>query len=380
MTRLVAIGIVLAACTGNVAPVPDGPVDAPDADASASRLRIPDLGPVPPIPSDADDPATPAKIALGTTLFFDARLSGSGRTRCASCHVPRTFYQDNLPLSTPDRSFPNDSPAVTRNATSLFNLAYAPVFRWAGSHTDIVEVMAFPLAEPNMNIARLAAGDPANDVPAAQRALRERFATDLRGYVPLFREAFGVELDALDAPGAWRVVGRALRAFVAQSVVSRDAAFDRWNAGDDAAMSASAVRGLEVFRGRGRCVACHRGPMFTDFAFHNLSTTTPRADGTYPDEGRVEVTGRPADRGAFLTPTLRSAYDTSPYFHDGRTLNLRAVLEFLRSPAVSADPNHDAIFDTPLSLSDDDVTDLIAFLRALRGTPVAPAASPAVFP
>ena len=34
-------------------------------------------------------PGRSAMIALGERLFFDTRLSGSGRTACATCHDPR---------------------------------------------------------------------------------------------------------------------------------------------------------------------------------------------------------------------------------------------------------------------------------------------------
>src|SRR5205085_2916492 len=113
----------------------------------------------------------------------------------------------------------------------------------------------------------------------------------------------------------WKLVGRALAAFV-RLAASRDAAFDRWNAGDDGAMSAAAVRGLDLFRGKGRCVLCHAGPLLTDFGFHNVSSAPPGVDGERADEGRFLVTGREPDRGKFLTPTLRGAWDTAPYFHD----------------------------------------------------------------
>ncbi|MEZ4361702.1 MAG: cytochrome c peroxidase [Kofleriaceae bacterium] len=333
------------------------------------ELRVPELGPVPEVPTFADDPLTPAKLELGRALYFDVRLSGSGKTNCDSCHIHTTNLQDNLPLSTPDRSFPADSPTVTRNTPSFLNMVYAPVTRWDGSHTDLVEVLAFPFAEPNMNTALLPVGDPTNDVPAAQQALVQKLTQTIPGYVARFQDAFGVDIASATLVETWRLTGRALRAFLTLAV-SRDAPFDRWNAGDDSAMDAAAVRGLALFRGKGRCIACHSGPLFTDFAYHNLSTSPPRADGTRADEGRFLVTGQEADRGAFLTPTLRQVFDTSPYFHDGAKFGLRDTIRHLASDAVTADPNHDPLFATPLELSDDEITDLIAFLRALRGAPV----------
>jgi cytochrome c peroxidase len=346
---------------GLLIPLLLGACSAPPAPPAPGGLRAPELPPVPALTAEAGGAPTADQIALGTTLYYDVRLSGSGHTSCNSCHGMVTAYQDNLITPIPDRSYPSDRPALTRNTPSFYNLIYAPVFRWDGSHTDLVGVMAFPFSEANMNLGQT--------VAQAQAALRKRLTVDLPGYGPRFQKAYGVDLSTLDDAGVWRVAGRALAAFVRQ-VVSRDAPFDRWNAGDDSAMGASAQRGLLVFRGKGRCTACHSGPFFTDFGFHNLSTSPPGPDGTRADEGRYLVSGQEADRGAFLTPTLRSSYDTGPYFHDGSAGGLRSVLGHLASADVMRDPNHDPLFAQPLPLTDDDMGDLIDFLDALRGVPV----------
>src|SRR5579883_2912799 len=127
---------------------------APDAAApeTSIALRVPQLGPVPDLPVWPDDPPTPAKIALGSDLFFDVRLSGSGHTACTSCHGYQTAFQDNLITAIPDRSYPNDRPALTRNTLSFYDIVYAPVMRWDGSQTDLASAMAFPWSEANMNL------------------------------------------------------------------------------------------------------------------------------------------------------------------------------------------------------------------------------------
>ncbi len=320
-------------------------------------LKVPELGPVPALPEWPDDPPTDAKVALGRTLYFDVRLSGSGHTNCNSCHLALTSFQDNLPLPVPDSSYPSDLPKVARHTPSLLNLVYAPVYRWDGAMTDLVDVMAFPFGEANMNLGV--------DLPSSQAALKERLTQAAPEYVTQFQSVFDVDLRTLEPKAVWRLAGRALAAY-ARTIVSRDAPFDRWNAGDDQAMSAAAVRGLELFRGDAGCIACHGGPFFSDFGFHNLSLDPPRADGTRADEGRSRVTQSEADRGKFLTPTLRSAWDTAPYFHDGSAISLKAVLTHFCSDKVRADPNHDPLFDTPLSLTDAQMSDLVDFLKALR--------------
>ena len=346
----------------------DGPPVTP---APPAGLRVPELPAVPPLPEWPADPPTPVKVDLGAKLFFDRRLSGHGLMNCDSCHSYITGFQDNLRGGVPDRSYPNDLPTLPRNTPSFYNIVYAPVLRWDGSHTDLVEAMAFPFSEPNMNLG--------SDVPSAQVELKQRLTVALPGYVAEFRSVFGSDISALPAAEVWRLAGRALAAFV-RLAVSRDAPFDRWNAGDDQAMSAAAVRGLALFRGPGRCLGCHSGPLFTDFGFHNLSTSPPGKDGKRADEGRALISGRKEDGGAFLTPTLRGSYDTAPYFHDGSVASLRGVLHHLSSAAVTADPNHDPFFNTPITLSDDQIDDLVEFLTALRGEPVTSITPPETFP
>jgi cytochrome c peroxidase len=373
-----AAASAVVACGSPSASSPSG------GDAGAKGLRYPDMPPVPQVPSFDGDPSTSAKVTLGLQIFYDTRLSGTKTTNCNSCHLTQTFFQDNLVAATPDRTKPNQSPKLPRNTLSFVNLVYAPVSRWDGSlgapientphtaATDLLDVLPFPFSEPNMNLGP--------DVATAQSTLKQRLTVDAPGYVQAFKDAYGQDITQLDTVSVWHLVGQALRAFVAQYAISRDSAFDRWNAGDDSAMGASAERGLGIFRGPGRCTACHNGPLFTDYTFHNVSSSPPGPDGTRKDEGRYYLTGQEADRGKFLTPPLRDVYDTDPYFHDGSAGSLSAVLTHLSTGAVTADPNHDAVFQTPVNLSPEDMTDLIAFLKALRGAPSPAVVAPTMFP
>lgn len=98
--------------------------------------------------------------------------------------------------------------------------------------------------------------------------------------------------------------------------------------GDRSALSAEEQGGLQLFRGKANCVACHVGPNFTDEHFHNSGVAW--RDGRFQDEGRFAVTGK-ADRGAFKTPTLREIARTAPYMHDGSLARLRGRYRVLRS-------------------------------------------------
>ena len=368
--KLLCLGLfVIAGCntgTMNEEPVEiadEWPVDP------ASGLRVPAHGPLPELPDWEDNPFSEAKLKLGRALFFDPRLSSSGNGNCPACHASFDAFQSGGIVDIPDRSFPNLEPKLTRNAPSLLNLVYAPVFRWDGSHgTNLYEQMALPFAESNMN---LTPGIPAEDVhhvdvPLAQVELKRRLTEVVPEYIEWFDAAFDVDISEESLEDVWMMSGKALSIYI-RGAVSKNSAFDRWNAGDDSAMNEAAVRGLKVFVGKGACNACHPGPLFSDFQFHNLSLSLPDENGVRPDEGRYGVTGKEEDRGAFLTPMLRSVTQTAPYFHDGSVGSIRTVMRHIASPAARKDPNYSPLLDQVEELTDQDIEDLVQFLKALKG-------------
>jgi cytochrome c peroxidase len=93
-------------------------------------------------------------------------------------------------------------------------------------------------------------------------------------------------------------------------------------------------------------------------------------NGELIDPGRARITGDDADLGAFLTPMLRSVVLTSPYFHDGSEVVLRDAVRYHSSPEARMDPNYDPLLDLVPELTDTELDDVVAFLRALRGESV----------
>jgi cytochrome c peroxidase len=120
-------------------------------------------------------------------------------------------------------------------------------------------------------------------------------------------------------------ISRALASYL-RSVLSGDASYDRFINGDRGALSQEQQRGLQIFRGKGNCTACHVGPSLSDERLHN--TGVAWRESVFTDPGRFGVTNRPEDRGAFKTPTLREVARTSPYMHDGSLRTLEEVVNF----------------------------------------------------
>jgi cytochrome c peroxidase len=326
---------------------------------AAVSLRYPQFPPMPEPPSDPANPPTMAKLELGTYLFFDPRLSGSGRTACNNCHVFNTSFQDNLVKPRPDTSQGDDFFTLKRNTESLFNIVYRDDFFRDGKVTELAPSLVEPWVEDNQQLGKTH--------ELAAEHLTE-ILRGINGYKKLFRDAFGLDIDTAEPKEVFDHAGMAFAVWVRQ-VVSRNSPFDRWNAGDDTAIDESAQRGAALFAGKAGCFVCHTGPNFTDNGFHNISSAVLQEDGSRDDEGRSIVTGLEADRGKFQTPSLRHASRTTPYFHDGSRATLLDVIKHFDAGAGS-DPNHDPVLGRPLGLSGDEMLDLIAFIRSLRGESV----------
>ena len=148
-----------------------------------------------------------------------------------------------------------------------------------------------------------------------------------------------------------------------RTIQSGDSRFDRYTAGRASSLNALEKAGLQLFRGKGRCNACHTGPNFTDEQFHN--TGVAWRDGRLADEGRFAVSGKPRDHGAFKTPTLREIARTAPYMHDGSLASLEDVVEFY-SEGGRQNPNIDPEI-RPRRFSPEEKHTLVAFLKTLNG-------------
>jgi cytochrome c peroxidase len=149
-------------------------------------------------------------------------------------------------------------------------------------------------------------------------------------------------------------MARALASFV-RSLLSGDSPYDRFVNGDRSALSTQQQLGLQIFRGKANCTACHVGPNFTDEALHN--TGVAWRDSKLTDDG--------AGQGRFKTPTLREVARTAPFMHDGSLATLEDVVEFYDAGG-RMNPNLDPeIRRLRLSLVEKQA--LVAFLGALSG-------------
>ena len=399
-------------------------LSAPDqgfrAQGRNSFGRIPPLAP-PAAPPE--NPITGAKVYLGKTLFWDEQISSTRTVACGTCHRPRAGGSDprsvigsaaathpgvdgvvgteddvigspGVPLNRADGSY-EWSPefglgvqVTRRKSQPVIDAAYFDNLFWDGRAGDqlrdplsgavVIESGAAletqsldpPISKEEMGhigsdwsnvVARIAASKPLALSPAIPAPLAAWIGE--RAYPELFAEAFG---DPEITP---------VRFAMAVASYQRTLYSDR--TGFDADLSSirqpleAEKRGRELFNDK-LCEQCHERALLSD-KLHRFIGLRPDDE----DEGRAEVTGLTRDRGRFRTSGLRNVALRGPFMHDGRFATLEEVVEFYNRGGDFEGPNKDIFFIRPLNLTEQDKSDLVAFMKnQLTDERVAAAAGP----
>jgi cytochrome c peroxidase len=280
---------------------------------------LPDDIPAPAVP--ADNPMSPAKVELGRWLFYDTRLSGNQTMSCASCHVQALAFTDGKA-----QAVGSTGEIHPRSSMSLVNVAYASRLTWANPLLDRLEDQA---------LTPLLGDDP---IEMGLGSKPDELATLLRSearYAALAEKAFPGDAD----PYSLLNGVRAISAFV-RTIVSFGSPYDRYLRGDGRALSAAAIRGMDLFFSeRLECFHCHGGFNFSDstthadarvdqVGYHNTGLYNVGGDGKYPEDntGLYDMTGERRDMGRFKAPSLRNVAVTAPYMHDGSVATLDEVI------------------------------------------------------
>lgn len=332
MKRAICIAACCAACNAEPSPraAPTASTTASVAPSVAPPIpwALPSLPFLPAQKPPPNNPLTAEKVVLGKLLFFDKRL-GDDKS-CADCHQPDRGWADGIALS--KRA---DGTLNRRHTPSLYNAGHQGHWGWDGRSTTLeAHVRDEWSAQLSTSLEQSTA----------------RVAADA-GYDPLFKTAFGDHTITTE-----RVV-LALASFV-RSIRSGNAPYDRFEAGDASAIDDAAKRGWLVFRDKAGCTACHVPPLFTDGKFHNIGIGSD-------DAGRAGVTKNAKDTGSFKTPTLRSAAQTAPYFHDGSAATLEAAVDYMLSGGRD-NPHLDSSL-AKIDLTPVQRAELVAFIRSLDG-------------
>ena len=273
-------------------------------------------------------------IELGKALFFDPRLSSSGKISCASCHQPELSWTDGK-----EKSIGHEGAITKRNAPTIQNSWFYHRLFWDGRSSDLQDQAFAPIvSESEMN----------SDMPDVMRKLRR-----IEGYKELFKRAFGS-----DDIGPDRMT--AAISIFEKTITSGKSRFDQFLEGDKKALNNSELRGLHLFRTKARCINCHNGPFFSDNSFHNSGFSNN-------DAGYYKVTHKDEDSAKFKTPSLRDVTKTGPWMHDG---HMKDLSQIINRYSLGKFPRGTDPLLKPTGLSSKEQKDLLNFLYAISAEPL----------
>ena len=308
---------------------------AGSASAHSAWQALPETAPAP-----EDNPTTEAKVELGKMLYMDPRFSSTGTVSCNSCHNVMEGGDDSRTTS-----MGVHGKTGGRNAPTVWNSAFHSVQFWDGRADTLEDQAKGPVANPiEMGMPKV------EDAMDRVRAIP--------GYKPYFEKAFGKDSMTVDN------AAKAVAAFE-RTLITPNSPYDRYVKGDEKAMTAQQVRGMNTFESVG-CTSCHSGaafngpemPLGKGFYAKFPTFTDNEYEKKYKfaeDKGRGEVTGDAADTNMFRVATLRNITDTAPYFHNGVVNDLSEAVRVMAKTQLNRD------------LKDGEVEDIVAFLSALTG-------------
>ena len=285
--------------------------------ASMSAAQSPNIqaraGKEPITPISAMPAQDARRLVLGEQLFSDRRLSHDNTHSCSSCHdIGTNGASANAHDVTPEGRL------LALNTPTIFNAALNFRLNWAGSVRSLERHAEQTLRNPQ--IMASSADEVVSKLRADPEAVRQ------------FRDAYERDPDGtalLDAIATYE-----------RSLVTPGSRFDRWLAGEAAAITPEELSGYELFKSLG-CISCHQGVNVGGNLFQRHGIFHPLGS---PEPELVRV------------PSLRNVATTPPYFHDGS------------APTLSEAVREMGVAQLDRMLTDQQVAAIVAFLDTLTGT------------
>ena len=320
---------------------------------------------LPPLKIPSDNPQTKEKIALGSAFFHDTRFSADGTISCASCHQLDKAFTDGLAVA---RGIKGQT--GPRNSPTIVNAAFFETLFLDGRESSLEGQALGPFLNPVEHGLE-------NNQKILEVVLNDKV------YTKALQKIFNVSEKAITV----QHIAKAIASFE-RTLIAGNSLFDQYYFGRDRSkLSASAARGLRIFRRKGNCANCHEiswnNALFSDNRFYNIGISFKSiqpllddfiqviknakeftlTDKQHSELGRFNVTKSIADIGKFKTPTLRNIALTSPYMHDGSMQTLEEIVEYYDKGGAKNRFLDAAIF--PLNLTDQEKADLVAFMKSL---------------
>ncbi|MEN4053917.1 MULTISPECIES: cytochrome-c peroxidase [Sulfurimonas] len=280
----------------------------------------------------ASEPITPlpqtvevnyAKVKLGKALFFDPILSHDDTVSCATCHNLEEGGDDGLKFS-----FGIKGREGTINAPTVYNAYFNFRQFWDGRAKDLQEQAAGPIENP------IEMASSFKEVVAKLRKSE---------YKKLF--------DAIYDDGITKQNITDAIAEYEKTLITPNSRFDKYLRGDSKALTQEEKEGYALFKSKG-CASCHHGEniggnLYNKFGIFNETNSEWL--------GRYNITHKERDKYFFKVPSLRNVARTAPYFHDGRTYDLKEAVEIMSQ------------YQLGRHITKEEISKIVAFLKSLNG-------------
>jgi cytochrome c peroxidase len=364
------------------------------------------IGSLPPVPADPSNhyADNPEAALFGQKLFFDTRFSSNDKVACATCHLPDQYFQDGNPLA-------HGVGTTSRRTMTILGTAYSPWLFWDGRKDSQWAQALGPMESPvehggNRTLyAHLISELYADEYTALFGPLPDLSHLP-RNAGPVADPEAGANWEAMsreDQEAVTRVyvnIGKSIAAYE-RLLNPGESRFDQYAEAvlnDDyksanEILTPDEIAGLKLFIGPANCTNCHNGPLFTNNDFHN--TGIPIAPNLPEDIGRAQgaqqvlsdefnclsvysdaqpeqcselnflVIDQHQQERQFKPPSLRNVFNRGPFMHAGQFATLGEVLHHYNT-APAAPAGHSEL--EPLNLSDEELAQIIAFLKTLDGT------------
>ncbi len=267
------------------------------------------------------------KAKLGKMLYLDTRLSKDGTVACVSCHeLSNGSGVDSLITST---GIGGQKGPV--NAPTVFNSGLNFVQFWDGRAKDLKEQAAGPVENPL-------------EMGASFEEVVEKLKED-ETYVTLFEDIYNDEITKDHITDAIAEFEKAL--------ITPNSKFDQYLRGDKNALTKQQKLGFKLFNEKG-CVSCHNGINIGGNLYQKagIFDQFPETDNF---TGRYALTQKEKDKYFVKVPSLRNIAKTAPYFHHGKTPDLRtAVMQM-------------GYYQLGTSLTLEEADAIVSFLESLSG-------------
>lgn len=315
----------------HVGGMPPAKPKAPTIDPDALRQRAAkEFGKLPEQFIKAGRTASADEIDLGRMLYFDKRLSKNQDISCNSCHLLDQYGVDSLATSPGHKGQLGE-----RNSPTVYNSGGHLAQFWDGRAADLEAQAKGPVLNP------------------VEMAMpNEESVVTVLASIPGYVEAFAKVFPGSENPVTYDNMSIAIGSFERKLVTP--APFDKWLAGDNAALTGEALAGLQLFLDT-QCTTCHNGYGLGGNMYQKLGSVKPWTG--VEDLGRFVVTADERDKNVFKVPSLRNVEKTGPYLHDGSIASLPEIVGKMVA--------HQTNRSTPLS--DDEMRHLLAFFGSLTG-------------